>query len=496
MSVSRRAALHSGALSAALLAMSACGRKDRQIAASGDLAEIDAVETAARIKAGALSAREAVDAAIERAERIDKTINAIVTKTFSRAREAAASAQGPWAGVPTFVKDLDDVTGVRTAFGSRAFPGYKGKDQTPLVNAFLGFGVVSLGKSATPEFGLSATTEPLSSGKTRNPWNPDHSAGGSSGGAAALVASGVVPVAHASDGGGSIRIPASCCGNVGLKVSRGRHVQARPSPIEPIHLSVHGVQTRTVRDTAAMTAALEAPASESGLSPLGLVAAPSERRLKIALITDGLSGVAIDPRVKSATEGVARLCADLGHEVEETAFPVDPVVADDFHLYWAAFASNAVKFWEKTFHLPRNGLAFEPFTLGLAAHFDDHQGEFDAGVARLQAIAGRMDEEIYAAYDVVLSPVVTTPPPPIGYLDGGMAYDELVGRLLNYVQFTALYNITGAPAISLPLSMSPEGLPIGAMFGAQLGDERTLLELAYELEEAAPWRGRRPALFG
>ena len=491
----RRTLLESGAMGAIFASTAgACTRQDQ--AYSSDLAELDAVETASRIKSGALSAAEAVDAAIERAQRIDPQINAIVTKTYGKARKAVADATGLWAGVPTFMKDLDDVTGVRTGFGSRAFPGYRGKEQTPLTNAFLGLGVVSLGKSATPEFGLSATTEPLSSGKTRNPWNTDHSTGGSSGGAAALVASGVVPIAHASDGGGSIRIPASCCGNVGLKVSRGRYPQARVANFGPIDLAVHGVQTRTVRDTAAVTAAMELPSEENGLAPVGLVTAPGKRQLKIALVTSGLTDEDVDPNVLTATEGVGRLCADLGHVVEPLSLPVDPVVAVDFHLYWAAFAHGAVSYWEKKTHLPRNGFAFEPFTLGLANYFEENQSEFDERTARLQSIAGVMDESVYANYDLVLSPVVAAPPPQIGYLDGGLSYDELIGRLLNYVQFTALYNITGAPAISLPLSMSPDGLPIGAMFGARLGDEKTLLELAYELEETKPWNGRRPAVFG
>ncbi len=496
MSITRRNLLETGGLSAALLSMAgACSRQDQ--AQSNDLAELDAVETASRIKSGALSGQEAVEAAIDRAKRVDPKINAIVTKTFGDARKAAAVANGVWGGVPTFIKDLDDVTGVRTAFGSRAFPGYRGKEQTPLINAFLGLGVISLGKSATPEFGLSATTEPISSGKTRNPWNTEHSTGGSSGGAAALVASGVVPIAHASDGGGSIRIPASCCGNVGLKVSRGRYPAARPEDgVGPISLAVHGVQTRTVRDTAAVIAAMELPPEESGLAPVGLVSAPGDRQLKIGVAMTGLSGLSVDPRVATATEGVATLCADLGHAVEQVKLPVDLSVTQDFQLYWAAFAHSAVKIWKDTTHLPPNRFAFEPFTLGLSRYFVDHQGEFEGAITRLQAIAPQMDEQIYSKYDVILSPVVSTPPPKIGYLDGGMDYDDLLDRLLNYVQFTALYNITGATGISLPLSMSPEGLPIGAMFGAKLGDEKTLLELAYELEEAKPWSGRRPAVFG
>lgn len=495
MSMTRRDLIEKGAIGVSLIAMgAACSRPDQS--ASNDLAELDGVETAARIKSGALSASEAVDAAIARARRIDRKINAIVTKTFDQARKDASAAAGPWAGVPTFVKDLDDVTGVRTTFGSRAFPGYKGEEQTPLINAFFGLGVVSLGKSATPEFGLSATTEPVSSGKTRNPWNTDYSAGGSSGGAAALVASGVVPIAHASDGGGSIRIPASCCGNVGLKVSRGRNPIARPDTVVgPISLSVHGVQTRTVRDTAAVSAALALPASKSGLAPLGLVTAPGERRLRIGVTTKGLGGATPDKQVEDATMRIGELCATLGHHVEPVELPIDETLDQDFGLYWAAFAHSAVNIWEEATGLPRNGLAFEPFTLGLARRFEAEQEKFEDSIRRLQAVEGVM-AGVHETYDVILSPVVTAPPPKLGVLDGSLDYDTLIERLFSYVQYTVLYNITGAPAISLPLSMSSEGLPMGAMFGAALGREDILLGLAYELEEAAPWAGRRPAVFG
>ncbi|PQA87442.1 amidase [Hyphococcus luteus] len=498
MSLTRRNLMQSGGYAAMLLtAAGACSRPDQ--AASNDLAELDGVETAARLKSGELGPTEAVEAAIARAERVDPQINAIVTKTFRRARKEAAAKganAGLWAGVPTFVKDLDDVTGVTTRFGSRAFPFYKGKEQTPLIDAFLGMGVVSLGKSATPEFGLSATTESIATGQTRNPWNTEHSTGGSSGGAAALVASGVVPIAHASDGGGSIRIPASCCGNVGLKVSRGRNPMARPEDaVGPISLAVHGVQTRTVRDTAAVAATLALPSSESGLAPLPLVTAPGKERLRIAVTTQGLAGRAPDPAVKQAAEDAAALCADLGHHVEEASLPVDDGLSEDFTLYWAAFAHATVAMWEKTFHLPRNGLAFEPFTIGLADRFEREEADFPGAIERLQAVAARM-AAFHETYDLVLSPVVTAPPPEIGYLGATLDYETLMQRLTDYVQYTVLYNVTGAPAISLPLSMSPDGLPVGAMFGAPLGREDRLLALAYELEEAKPWAGRRPAVWG
>ena len=494
MSMSRRNFLESGGAASALVAMAtACERRDQK--SSNDLAVLDAVETASRIRTGALSAAEAIDAAIERAGRINKKINAIAFKTFDVARESAGKTQGPWAGVPTFVKDLDDVVGVPSGFGSRAFPGYKGKAQTPLIDTFLGLGVVSLGKSTTPEFGLTATTEPLSTGATRNPWNLDHSTGGSSGGAAALVASGVVPIAHASDGGGSIRIPASCCGNVGLKVSRGRHPQARPETAGPFPISVHGVQSRTVRDTAAVIAAFDAATSDNGLAEVGLVTGANARRLRIALVTKGPYGRPVDNEVVEATRSAAKLCEGLGHIVEEIDLSIAPGVEEAFMLYWAKNAWIAITRWEEVTHLKRSGLAFENFTLGLVDHYEAHQAEFDAAVTRLLALTPEFNA-IIEPFDVYLSPVTASPPPRLGYLSPKQSYNEHLQRVLDYAQFTGIFNVIGAPAISLPLSISKAGLPIGALFGARVGDEKTLLELAYEIEEAAPWSSRRPPLFG
>lgn len=493
MPSTRRDFMRSGGLSAALLAMAgACSRPDESVGA--DLAEWDAVETAAKIRNGEISAAEAVEAAIARAQRIEPRLNAIVNKTFDRARREAGEAKGLWAGVPTFIKDLDDVIGVPTGFGTRAFPGYRGKRQTPLIEEYLGLGVVSLGKSSTPEFGLSATTEPIRGGATRNPWNTDHSTGGSSGGAAALVAAGVVPVAHASDGGGSIRIPASCCGTVGLKVSHMRYPDARPDH-GPISISVHGVQTRTVRDTAAVIAAMELPPDESGLAPVGLVAGPAARRLRIGYVSKDLSGVSMDAEVDEATAKVASLCEKLGHRVEPFTFPFERRLGDDFLLYWASAAHGIVALWKRQFKLPLQGVAFEKFTLGLNNYYEANTDVFDDAIKRLQAVSVEM-ANIFSQYDVILSPVVATPPPKIGFLDGDLDYETLRDRLLGYVPFTSLYNVAGNPAISLPLSMSSKGLPIGTMFAAADGDEKTLLELSYELEEALPWRERRPAVFG
>ena len=491
MQYSRRSVMARGSVGASLLAMSAaCSRNDQKNASN--LGDLDAVETASRIKSGELTAREATLAAINRAKAVEPKINAIATKTYKKALNDADGVVGPWAGVPTFIKDLDDVTGVKSSFGSRAFPGYKGKKQSDLVNSLLKMGVVSLGKSTTPEFGLTATTEPFNTGKTRNPWNTDYSTGGSSGGAAALVAARVVPIAHASDGGGSIRIPASCCGNIGLKVSRNRNPIARVES-GPISLSVHGVQSRTVRDTAAVAHALEMSPSESGLAPIGLVSSASTRRLRIGLVDYSPNNRPIDPDIVESVRKTATVCEDLGHEIKAIKLPVNTQLENDFFLYWAFVAHSAVTFWEKKTKLPRNRLAFEPFTLGLVFDFEKKQDLFNGAVARLQGAAAGYPE-LFDNIDVILSPVLATPPIEIGFLKSSLDFDLLVERLSNYAQFTAFYNIVGAPAISLPLSMTQNGLPNGAMFGAAVGDEKTLLELSYELEAAMPWIGRLPSV--
>ena len=489
MQATRRSFLKNGSVGASLLAMStACSREDQ--ATANDLGTLDAVETAARIRAGEVSAEEVTKAAIGRAKKVEPQINAIAAKTYKSAVKDAAAATGPWGGVPTFVKDLFEVNGVRTAFGSRAFPGYKGKSQNPVIDALLGLGVVSLGKSTTPEFGLTATTEPFSTGPTRNPWNTDYSSGGSSGGAAALVAARVVPMAHATDGGGSIRIPASCCGNVGLKPSRNRNPEGRAEP-RGLSISVHGVQSRTVRDTAAFSHAMEVPAEISGLAPIGLVTGPSEKRLRIGLVDTSANNHPLDGEVISAARDAATLCEGLGHEIVPFKIPVTTQLEDDFLLLWAANAYDAVKYWEQATKLKRNGFAFEPFTLGLVEHFEANSGKFDGALARLLEVIPAY-QKLFESVDVILSPVLGAPPVEIGYLKGDLDYDLLISRLLDYAQFTALYNISGGPAISLPLAMSKSGLPIGVMFGADIGEEKTLLELSYELEAAAPWAGRIP----
>ena len=487
--INRRAALQ---LAAATGALAACGRSKNDAPSSvADLAAMDAVATAAAIKNGVVSASEVVTAAIERAEAANPQINAIVTPYFDTAREqAGAESTGPWFGVPTFIKDLNNVIGQRTTYGCRAFANNIAATQSDFIDAYMATGMISLGKSATPEFGLNATTETSLAGPTRNPWNLDHSAGGSSGGAAALVAAGVVPVAHASDGGGSIRIPASCCGLVGLKSSAFRAPEPERPAGRPLRLTEHGVEARTVRDAAAFYAMMEI---ESDHPPVGLIEGPSATRKKIGVYWASTNGTPAHPEVAAAVEQTAATLDDAGHEIIEIAPPFPSSVSQDFILYWASGAARAVAGWEQAAGRKAGYGDFEPWTFGLIDYFEARRDTLGDAVGRLTTFAAQW-RAAFEDYDVMISPVIAELPAPIGYLSPTAAFPMVFERIGAYSPYTHFANIAGAPAISLPLAQSESGLPIGVMAAAVQGGERTLFELAYELEEAMPWRDRKPSM--
>jgi amidase len=455
----------------------------------------DGVETAARIAAGEVSPGEVVRAAIARAEAWEPHLHAIATPTFEAAlRDADEAAAGPFRGVPSFVKDLDDVAGVPTGMGSRAYRGYVPRSTAPSVAQFLGAGFVSLGKSTTPEFGLTCTTEPERGPATRNPRHLGHSAGGSSGGAAALVAAGVVPIAYASDGGGSIRIPAACCGLVGLKPSRRRLVEMARVSKMPVKIATYGVVTRTVRDTAAFYAAMDATSPASYLPPIGHVAGPGARRLRVGLYSDAPLGSPVDPAVRDAVARAGRLLAGEGHHVDlVTPFPERLMrqLERDFFNYWALLSAGASHQARASLRGRFSPDQLEPWTRGLAAHFRRHLLALPLAVWRL-----RRFERAYAALfdriDVLVCPTTAAPAPPIGYLSPALPFTTTSERVRAFAPFTPVQNVSGAPAISLPLGATDDGLPIGVQLSARVGAERTLLELAYALEAAAPWPGAAP----
>jgi amidase len=395
--------------------------------------------------------------------------------------------------VPTFIKDLDDVRGLPTHSGSRSFGRSPATGQGPYVEALEKSGLVFLGKSATPEFGLTSTTEPVLGGPSRNPWNTDHSTGGSSGGAAALVAARVVPAAHATDGGGSIRVPASCCGVFGLKPSRGRAVPLG-RPMGPVDISISHAVTISVRDSAQWLAVTERTGADKVFEPLGIVGRATPRRLRIALDLETLMGGPVDAEVAAATQETARLLESLGHEVEVAPLKLAKrEFMDAFALYWASGAARIADMLEKVLQRPVTDQDLEPWTLALRQYFLEHRAGFDAAVATLRASVATC-EEFFTQHDLLLTPTLGRLPPRIGWLGPDVPFQDGMERLMSFVGFTPVQNASGQPAMSVPLHWSSSGLPIGSHFAARAGDERTLLELAYQLEEARPWAGRLPSV--
>jgi amidase len=458
------------------------------------LAWLDGIAQAELVARGELSAAELIQAAMRRTAALDPGLNAVVTKSFDRAlaRVMEGGVSGPFAGVPYLLKDLTDWQGVRCTRGSRLFLEHVAETSPPLVRASEAAGLVVLGKTNTPEFGLLPSTEPLALGACRNPWDPARSTGGSSGGSAAAVAAGLVPLAEASDGGGSIRIPASCCGVFGLKPSRGRLVDGG-DPAGAWDIAVHHCVSRSVRDSALLLALTERGTGDSELAPVGLVRGPAERRLRIAFATRSQLGEEPEPEVKAATEAAARLCASLGHELFESAPAVagEPFV-EHFLTLWAHGPAQLME------ELRRRRVdaeaVLEPWTLGLAADYRAKPlGSLPAALAFFAEVERALDA-FFESTDVWLTPMLASAPPLLGELAPGVPFATLRQRCIRYVGYTPIHNVAGTPAMSVPLGWSADGLPIGVQFAARRGAEATLLALAYELEAAAPWSGRRPAV--
>lgn len=450
------------------------------------LGDLDAVAIRRLIAAGEITSREAVEAAITRAERVNPQLNAIATPCFDTARaDAALPDRGTFGGVPSFVKDTDTVKGLPLIFGSRGMPSEPSKKDSAYVSDLRALGLVILGKSTTPEFGLTGTTEALAYGPTRNPWNTEHTPGGSSGGAASLVAAGVVPLAHANDGGGSIRIPASCCGIVGLKPSRGRLAPVDGAALIPVKIIHQGIVTRTVRDTAAFYDAIDRVRPARRLPKIGLVEGFGPRR-RIHFFSRWGTTHQADPECVSAVERLAQLLESQGHTVEEIAPPFDAGLGDDFLTLWSTMAFGLTKFGKQILHPRFDVTRVEPFTRDLAQGVKNRLHAVPGAVRRLRRFQ-RTYEALFDDRDVLLTPAVATPPPKIGHLGPAVPFEESIERLRAFLPFSAVQNISGGPAISLPGGLSKGGLPIGVQLASALGTERLLLELAFEIEAAAPF---------
>jgi amidase len=450
------------------------------------LGTFDAVEIARLIRTGEIQASEAVDAAIARAERVNPSLNAIATSLFDSARQQARRpCPGAFAGVPSFIKDNEAVAGSPVLHGSRGLPRKPAKTSARFAKQFLSLGLINLGKTTMSEFGLTGTTEALVYGPTHNPWKLGFSPGGSSGGSAALVAAGVVPIAHGNDGGGSIRIPASCCGLVGLKPSRGRVAEAEGAELFPVKIVHQGMLSRTVRDTAVFFHAAEHYYRNPKLPEIGLVTQPG-RRLRIGFFTELDEDTPSHPDCVAAVADAAKLCEALGHSVEEVPRPFDDRFLEDFFLFWAMLAFAATRFGTRLVDPEFDRTKVEEFTEGLARYFQENASGAPMAIWRLRKFA-RQYALGFDHYDVLMNPTVTMPPPEHGYIGPEVPFETLLERSKWFIPFTPTQNVSGGPAISLPLGRSKEGLPLGVQFAAPLGDERTLLELALEIEAAAPW---------
>lgn len=372
----------------------------------------DGVETAARIGSGDVRAIEVLEAAIERAQAA-RHLGAIVTDTFERARRELGSREGPLRGVPTLIKDLAQVRGVPTGWGM-AGSAFVSRRSDPFVERFEATGVASIGKSATPELGLTATTEPVGRAPCRNPWDLARSAGGSSGGAAAMVAAGVVPLAHASDGGGSIRIPAACCGLVGLKVSRGR-LDMEGSNLLPVNVAVHGCVTRTVRDTIAFWSALETARVRRRMAPIGSVTAGSQEPLRVGVFVAAPLGTSVHPEAQAAARAAGLLVETLGHRVEEISCPFDGSVTEDFLRYWGFIAWLQKSTGKVLMHRGFQPSKLDAWSLGLSRYFTEHRADGLRAIRRLRRVASEY-ATVMSRYDVLVCPTLATPPPLLGHI--------------------------------------------------------------------------------
>lgn len=461
----------------------------------------DAVGLAELVRKKQVSAQELLDEAIARTAKVDPQINAVVVKHYDHAKKQIDKGlpDGPFSGVPFLLKDLDLLQGTVTTFGASIYRNNVADHSGTLTQRFLDSGVAIFGKSSSPEFGLMPTTESRLFGPTRNPWNLAHSSGGSSGGAAAAVAARILPMAHASDGGGSIRIPASASGVFGLKPTRARN------PLGPDRgegwggFSCGHVVSISVRDSAVMMDAIQGPETTS------LYVAPAPERpfaqevgrdpgkLRIAFTDHSPYGDAIDSEVAAAVRDVATMLGKLGHHVEERApkLPVDPAAV--MTVIVGANTALTVRMTEAMLNRQMTAQDFEILTLAMGANAAKTSAT-DYVAAQLDAFrVARTLAEFFETCDVFLSPTLCSPPVKIGELDTMSNDLSHIGPILRrYIPGTSMFNMSGQPAMSVPLAWNNAGLPLGMMFGAKLGDEATLFRLAGQLEQARPWRDKLP----
>jgi len=486
----------------------------------------DALGLAELVQKKEVSPANLCEEAIARIEKHNPLLNAVVTPLYEQGRETAARAvgRGAFAGVPFLLKDLVfDYAGVPTSRGSKAYKNVVIDHDSEMVARFKRAGVVIVGKTSTPEFGLLGITEPEVFGPCRNPWNTDHTPGGSSGGSAAAVAAGIVPFAAGGDGGGSIRIPSGCCGLFGLKPSRGRNPSGPDHGIPWQGAVVDHVITRSVRDSAAMLDATQGPDTGAPFiirPPEGKyldLLAQDPRPLKIAFSTQSPIGTPVHPECIQAVEKTAGLLEGLGHNVEEARPEIDglALAKSFFALYFGEVAAD-IDSLETVLGRKAGPADVESVTWMLGLLGRSYSSGYFVTAMRQWALAGRRMGTFFQSYDLYLTPTTAFPPAQIGELApkpaeallvkivntlragwllkaSGMV-DQMAERSLERTPFTQLANFSGLPAMSVPLHWTPAGLPCGSQFIGPFGDETTLLQLAAQLEKARPWFDKRPPL--
>lgn len=472
--------------------------------ATHELNQLDATAMAALVRSGEVSALELVEDAIKRIESVNAPLNAVITTMYdqARARAAAIDKSAPFCGVPFLMKDFAaEVAGVPFYEGSNFLNNYIPDTDSVLYTRFCQAGLITLGKTNLPEFAIGTTTEPQKFGATHNPWDLSRTPGGSSGGAGAAVAARMVPMAHGNDVGGSIRIPASACGLVGLKPSRGRGTLAPHYGDILAGFFVEHALTRSVRDSATLLDAIAGPApgepyvAAKSPRPFAAEAGRDPGRLRIGFSTETPLGDPLDSACVAAIERTAKLCESLGHHVEQAAPQFDAMrLWSNFTTLLGALVSWAVADWSRRVERTPGPEHFEPFVWAF-----NERGQGVSGADYLLAMQDVQAEirnlsRFYEHHDLWLTTTLGKPPVPLGTLvyDGDPV--ALRRRSAEFSPYTYLANASGQPAISLPLAWSDAGLPIGLHFTARLGEEDLLLRLAAQLEQAEPWAKRMPPL--
>jgi len=473
---------------------------------SDELASLDATAQAERVRRKEMTALELVDAAIERIEQLNPKLNAVIAKAYDQARAQAREAlpDAPFAGVPYLLKDLlASWEGVPMVSGCSFMRDFAPDHDSELVRRLKRAGFILLGKTNVPELGQLPTTEPRLFGPTLNPWDTSKSPGGSSGGSGAAVASGMVPAAHGNDGGGSIRIPASCCGLFGLKPTRARNPLGPDFGDIMSGLVVEHALTRSVRDSAVILDGTSGPdkgdpyCAPDPARPFIEEVGADPGRLRIAFCTTTAKGIQAHPDCIAAVEDAAGLCEDLGHDVVEQAPPLNPkLMGRPLFIVSSAGCAATMEGMAQLTGRSLTREAFEPLTWALyETGCKQTAWSYLLAQDSLNQLA-RSLAPFFDDFDVWLTPTLGEPPLPLGSFDSPPE-EPLQGlfRCGTFIPFTAICNVTGQPAMSVPLYWNEEGLPIGTQFIGRFGDEATLFRLAAQLEEARPWAGRRPPVW-